>query len=263
MKTQWKRRASQASLLAFMVTMAFGAVGSASAADTTTTDTKASTAITSATPIMATSAVQLGTSSSGLLLQPAHERNYLKLLVSNYAPESLADWKQALEDRKQAESEMPKPAFSKTMVIKSAATIQPATQGTLETKMFKLDPAQPAPTLPDGEAAQLVPSKELKTFTIIKKDGADATATIQALPLEGTAISGDIIKAEPSEAFKRQQKLAEAVEVDDAATIQSLLPELLTDYKKETESLRSLAKTLKEQAAKADEKSTEKTEESN
>ncbi|BFT75653.1 hypothetical protein [Paenibacillus sp. P36] len=262
MKTQWKRRASQASLLAFMVTMAFGAVGSASAADTTTTDTKASTAITSATPVMATSAVQLHSVSGSLLLQPAHERNYLKLLVSNYAPESLTAWKQALEDRKQAESEMPKPAFAKTMVIKSAATIQPATPGTLETKMFKLDPAQPAPTLPDGEAAQLLPSKEAMKFTVIK-DGADATATIQALPLEGTAISGDIIKAEPSEAFKRQQKLAEAVEADDAATIQSLLPELLTDYKKETESLRSLAKTLKEQAAKADEKSTEKTEESN
>lgn len=261
MKTQWKRRASQASLLAFMVTMAFGAVGSASAADTATTDTKASFAVTSATPLMGTRAVQLHTSSSGLLLQPAHERNYLKLLVSTYAPGSLAEWKQALEDRKQAESEMPKPAFAKAMVIKSTATALPTSPVTLENKMFKLDPAQPATTLPDGEAAQLVPSKEALPLTIIK-DSANATATIQALPLEGTAISGDIIKAEPSEAFKRQQKLTEAVEADDATAIQSLLPELLTDYKKETESLRNFAKTLKEQAAKADDATKENTEES-
>jgi hypothetical protein len=260
MKTQWKRRASQASLLAFMVTMAFGAVGGASAADATTTDTKASIAVTSALPVMATSAAQLRTSSGGLLLQPAHERNYLKLLVSTYAPDSLAEWKQALEDRKQAESEMPKPTFAKTMVIKGSATALPASPGTFENKIFKLDPAQPAPTLPDGEAAQLVPSKEARMFTITK-DGVDATTTIQALPLEGTAISGDIIKAEPSEAFKRQQKLTEAVEADDAAGIQSLLPELLTDYKKETESLRDLAKKLKEHAAKADDATEEKAEE--
>lgn len=262
MKTQWKRRASQASLLAFMVTMAFGAVGGASAADANTNENKPSIAITTATPVMATSGFQLHASSSGLLLQPAHERNYLKLLVSTYAPDSLAAWKQALEDRKQAESEMPKPAFAKTMVIKGSTAALSTSPGTFENKIFKLDPAQPATALPDGEAVQLVPSKEVKTFTIIK-DGADATATIQALPLEGTAISGDIIKAEPSEAFKRQQKLAEAVEADDAAAIQSLLPELLTDYKKETESLRNLAKTMKEQAAKVEATTEEKAEEAN
>ncbi|MZQ83992.1 hypothetical protein GQF01_17910 [Paenibacillus sp. 5J-6] len=260
MKTQWKRRAGQASLLALMVTMAFGAVGGASAADATTKESQPSISVTSATPVMATSGFQLHTSSASLLLQPAHERNYLKLLVSTYAPNSLAEWKQALEDRKQAESEMPKPTFAKTMVIKGSTAALSTSPGTFENKIFKLDPAQPATTLPDGEAVQLVPSKEVKTFTIMK-DGADATATIQALPLEGKAISGDIIKAEPSEAFKRQQKLAEAVEADDAAAIQSLLPELLTDYKKETESLRNLAKTMKDQAAKDEAATEEKAEE--
>lgn len=261
MKTQWKRRAGQASLLAFMVTMAFGAVGGASAADATTNEGKPALSITSATPVMATSGLQLHTSSAALLLQPAHERNYLKLLASTYAPDSLAEWKQALEDRKQAESEMPKPTFAKTMVIKGSTAALSTSPGTFENKIFKLDPAQPAPVLPDGEAAQLVPSKETKSFTIIKDGAVDAKAAIQALPLEGTAISGDIIKLEPSEAFKRQQKLAEAVESDDAATIQSLLPELLTYYKKETESLRNLAKTIKEQAAKDEAATKEKAEE--
>lgn len=263
MKTQWKRRASQASLLAFMVTMAFGAVGGASAADATSAEPKPSVTVTSAMPVMATNAVQLHTS-SGLLMQPAHERNYLKLLVSTYAPESLTEWKQALEDRKQAESEMPKPAFAKKILIKGAATaLLPTSPNASENKMFKLEPAQPAPALPDGEAAQLVPSKEVRTMTIIKNI-TDTGTDIQALPLEGV-IAGDIIKAEPSsEVFKRQQKLAEAVEADDASTIQSLLPELLVDYKKETESLRTMAKTMKEHAAKAtDEKADEKAEESN
>ncbi|NOV01653.1 hypothetical protein [Paenibacillus planticolens] len=256
MKTQWKRRASQASLLAFMVTMAFGAVGGASAADATSAETKPSIAVTSATPVTAVSAVQLRTSSN-LLMQPTHERNYLKLLVSTYAPESLTEWKQALEDRKQAESEMPKPTFATKTVIKGTATALPISPSGSETKMFNLESA---PALLDGEGAQGVPGKELRAMTIIK-DNAEATTTIQALPLEG-AISGDIMKAEPSEEFKRQQKLAEAVEADDASAIQSLLPELLADYKKETESLRTIAKTMKEHAAKAeDQKPMEKLEE--
>ncbi|MBP1966364.1 hypothetical protein [Paenibacillus aceris] len=261
MKTQWKRRASQASLLAFMVTMAFGAVGSASAADTASTEIKPSITVTSALPVMATSAVQLRTS-SGLLMQPTHERNYLKLLVTTYAPESLTEWKQALEDRKQAESDMPKPTFAKKIAIKGAATALPTSPDASENKMFKLEPAQPVPASPDGKAAQLVPSKQLTTMTIIK-DSAEAGTAIQALPLEG-AIAGDIMKAEPSsEVFKRQQKLAEAVEADDAAAIQSLLPELLVDYKKETESLRTIAKTMKEHAAKATEEKADDKEESN
>ncbi|SDN40688.1 hypothetical protein SAMN04487897_102809 [Paenibacillus sp. yr247] len=53
MKTQWKRRASQASLLALMVTMAFGAVGGASAADSNT-ETKPGIAVSTAQPVMAT-----------------------------------------------------------------------------------------------------------------------------------------------------------------------------------------------------------------
>jgi L-2-hydroxyglutarate oxidase LhgO len=66
----------------------------------------------------------------------------------------------------------------------------------------------------------------------------------QALPFEG-AVAGDIMKAELSESFKRQQKLAEAVEADDTAAIKSLMPELLKDYVKQTEELRELTKKLK------------------
>lgn len=261
MKTQLKRRVSQATLLAFMLTTAFGAVG-ASAADDAASETKPSAEITQSKPIMVKS-VAASRIGSGLLMQPAHERNYLKLLVGAYAPDSLDAWKQALEDRKQAESELPKPSFkirTATPATKAdGAALAPVNPA--ETKTFTL---QAAPVvLPDGETPKLLPLGEARMITISKDGKVDSVPSIQALPVEAGVVSGDIMKAtridmanpaELPESFKRQQKLAEAVEADDTATIVSLLPELLEDYKKETENIRSLAKTLKEQAAKAEER---------
>lgn len=41
-------------------------------------------------------AVHIGSTFGGLLSQPALERNYLKLLTTSYAPDTLADWQKAL-----------------------------------------------------------------------------------------------------------------------------------------------------------------------
>lgn len=115
MKPTWKKRAVQTSMLAIMTTIAFGAV-SASAADTTT-EAKPTKAIQMVKAVGAVPALHIRSASAGLLGQPAHERNYLKLLATTYAPDTLADWKKALDDRKQAEADLPKPTFAKTVTI--------------------------------------------------------------------------------------------------------------------------------------------------
>jgi hypothetical protein len=264
MKTQWKRRVSQTGLAALMVTMAFGALGSASAAES---DTSAQTQVPA---VQAQPAVQILPTfvyqqrSSSLLLLPALQRNYLKMLASTYAPETIADWKQALDERKQLESEIPQPEAMKSIVIMKKAG-KAADEGNKETgetapvesKMFmtmpftKIDPANEA-----AQSDSSVPSAELKDsltsdrFQItMTKDGILTKDLTQALPVEGIKAS-DIIKAEPTEEFKRQQKLAEAVEADDSAAIRSLLPELLKDYKKETETLRTVIKKLQTDVTK-------------
>ncbi|NOU89038.1 hypothetical protein GC102_25300 [Paenibacillus sp. LMG 31460] len=243
MKTQWKKRAAQTSLLAVIATIAFGAV-TASAADTNK-DTKLIQGIQisqpeGSKPVMmfrATSA------SSGLLMQPSHERNYWKLLASTYAPETLSDWKKALEDRKQVENEFPKPTFAKKVIItKDAATGKTDEKALTEDGTLQMEglsdsvsavPALPAVTInSNGEITP--PTKDIMIKQLVT----------QALPFEG-AVAGDIMKAELPESFKRQQKLTEAVEADDTAAIKNLLPELLKDYVKQTEELRELTKKLK------------------
>lgn len=242
MKTQWKKRAAQTSLLAVIATIAFGAV-SASASDTNKETKSIQTVQISqpegSKPVMmfrATSA------SAGLLMQPSHERNYWKLLASTYAPETLSDWKKALDDRKQVENEFPKPAFTKKAIFKKDAETGKIDEKVLthgdEHQLEELPasvtavPAVPSTaTISDGDITK--PVKEIKIEQLP-----------QGIPFEGT-VAGDIMKGELPESFKRQQKLTEAVEADDTAAIKSILPELLKDYVKQTEELRELTKKLK------------------
>ncbi|MEC0231824.1 hypothetical protein [Paenibacillus alba] len=258
MKTQIKRYTSRVSLLAFAATMAFGAVG-ASAADSNT-ETKELTTLTAANTTTSTSAFQVQASAASLLFQPAHQRNYLKLLASTYAPETLAQWKQALEDRKQAENELPKMATFRSVTLKNVdgSAVNDDTKATTITSESVVAgetiPALPAIELSDKDA-KLSPSDTI-FIKRLNSNELPSTEAVQALPFEGVT-SGAIMKGEPTESFKRQQKLAEAVEADDAATIKSLLPELLKDYKSETESIRTMAVKIKEAAEKAKAESTE------
>ncbi|MDQ0903630.1 hypothetical protein [Paenibacillus sp. V4I7] len=243
MNTQWKKRAAQTSLLAVIATIAFGAV-SASAADTTK-ETKSIQGIQISKPEGSKPVMMFRTTSAsaGLLMLPTHERNYWKLLASTYAPETLSDWKKALEDRKQVESEFPKPTFSKKVIIKKDAET-----GKTDEKVLTEDDALQLEGLPASvTAAPALPSATINSdgeITPPTKDIMIKQLVTQALPLEG-AVAGDIMKAELPESFKRQQKLTEAVEADDAEAIKSLLPELLKDYVKQTEELRELTKKLK------------------
>ncbi|CAN7244443.1 hypothetical protein [Paenibacillus sp. LjRoot56] len=267
MKTTWKKRAVQTSLLAIMTTIAFGAV-SASAADTTSEKQPTSKAVQMVKAVGAVPALHFRSSSAGLLNQPAHERNYLKMLATTYAPDTLADWKKALDDRKQAEADLPKPSFAQTVTISSkdaadgAVQVFPSSDATFITsieggKAIEALPLLPALTtdelknLPEGVAA---PTKGFIT-SITKSDGTAPEQITRLLPVEA-GVASDIMIAKPveSESMKLQQKLTDAVEADDAEAIRAILPDLLKDFVKGTEDMRDITKKIKEQQATEAEK---------
>ncbi|MEW9700943.1 hypothetical protein [Paenibacillus sp. SI8] len=227
MKTQWKRRASQTGLAVLTAAMVFGAFGSANAAeaDVTAQPTQPLIKVKLAQPAGSDSSFQAV--GPALIMQPAFQRSYLKLLVAAYAPEASSDWQQALDERKQLERQLPQP---KVTVVSSAVKAGKP-EDVIEEGTSKNDL--------DSETSK--PSKRIHILT--HKDGDLNKEPGQRLSVEGID-EDDIIKMELPESFKRQQKLADAVEADDAATIRSLLPELLTDYRNETESLRKLIQDL-------------------
>ncbi|RTE09463.1 hypothetical protein [Paenibacillus whitsoniae] len=263
----WKKRTLQASLLAVIGTMTLGAV-SASAADKsseaqpvataapapaglqTVTWTSIKDASGSAT-VSAAPAATIAFRAGGfsVLSQPALERSYWKLLAATYAPETAADWKKALDDRKQVEAQLPKTAtFTKAIpapLLKEGSNIEGQALDDTVT-------LTPAPESPDSAEAKPVDSLPILSplpiaegVTIVTRaiPADEASSLTQALPVEG--LPADVImKAEPSEEAIRLQKLAEAVDADDATAIQSLLPQLLQDYIKQTDELRSMVKHL-------------------
>ncbi|NEW09294.1 hypothetical protein GK047_25355 [Paenibacillus sp. SYP-B3998] len=259
MKTQWKNRVNQTALAALMVTMALGA-GSASAAETGAQE-QGHKQFASTITYSATTPFQPAYGSSSLLLQPAIERNYFKLLASTYAPETVGDWKQALEERKQLDAQLPK--LTSNFVIMKRAVQANDSENTKsdETASFegeklgatlRVTTSAPATSTTPNDTSESSKNKsdssaliqlERNKYTILPQDLAWTQGQSQALPVE-TIQASDIMKAEPTEAFKRQQKLTEAIEADDSASIRSLLPELLKDYRNETESLRTLIKNL-------------------
>lgn len=263
----WKKRTLQASLLTVFATMSLGAV-SASAADQpaseakpttaaaplpgkwitlTKSDSQASTSIAMA-PVVTFAA---GTTGASLFSQPALERNYWKMLADTYAPETAADWRKALDDRKQVQAQFPAPAavhIMKAPQLKEGSAVSSDETVTLQpspiasTDAVFVTEAKPVAELP---ALPILQHGEAATISIhaLPSDGVAAVKLTQALPIEGVP-AGDIMKAEPSEEMVRLQKLAEAVDADDAATIKSLLPQLLQDYIKQTDALRSIVNQI-------------------
>lgn len=257
MKTTWKKRALQSSMLAMVTAIAFGAV-SASAADTTSETQPTSKTVQMVKAVGAAPALLIRSSHAGLLNQPAHERNYLKLLATTYAPDTLADWKKALDDRKQAEAELPKPTFAKTLTISKdgengAVQVFPSADASdaAFTTSFEASKAiealPPLPTLTATEIKDLPeglthPTKGFIT-SITKSDGTAPEQITRLLPVEA-GVASDIMIAKPveSESMKLQQKLTDAVEADDADAIRAILPDLLKDFVKGTEDMREIAK---------------------
>ncbi|WP_309118898.1 hypothetical protein [Paenibacillus sp.] len=151
-----------------------------------------------------------------LLAEPAHERLYWKLLAATYAPELADEWATALAERKEIEAKLPKGKPYVVMLREGEAKAEIAEPFTLEF------------------------SENGRTLRMSGKPGALA---LPPLP-EG---EGDVVlNREPTEETQRRIELAAAVEAEDGAAIAALLPQLLEDFRKRTESLRTMVETLDE-----------------
>lgn len=279
MNPTWKKRALQTSMLALLTTVAIGAV-SASAAETSTTKPVKSFQMVkagSASATVAAPAFHIGSTFGGLLNNPAVERNYLKLLVTTYSPDSLADWQKALEDRKQAEAEMPKPTLAKRFSLKDGEQLKIDGAVPADTMFFSADgSAKPIegnapagtmffsavgstesvkglpplaelkelPELPEAAEGMVMPKR-----IMIQRSAPDEVQKSgnRVLPVEPGA-AGGIIIGEPvqPESIKLQQKLVEAIEADNAESIRAALADYLKEYVKQSEQIKKFAKEIKE-----------------
>ncbi|MDF2959825.1 MAG: hypothetical protein K0S39_1560 [Paenibacillus sp.] len=186
---------------------------------------------------------------SGLLQSESHERNYLKLLVKAYTPESEAAWSAAFEERKQVEKLLPKAAAAVKALPKDEVQIQ------------KLDKDAVPPVTEDGKEPVVkvkpVDGQEWnKTFVVrLEKAHSGAGGEGQSILPLGAALPDDILKAAESghevpPQLKLQMDFTKAVEADDASAIKELLPQLLEDYKNKTVQLGKVAEKLKQAESK-------------
>jgi hypothetical protein len=178
----------------------------------------------------------------GMLLNPIHERNYLKLMVKSYTPGSEQAWNRALEDRKMAEQLMDK---SLTLRMKAAL---PGEQQSEEANII-------TDKLQAGEQQEVDIQKGDKKFTIFVNKKEAATTGEQNTPLV-IPLPGDIMKTsdtdmEVSPQAKLQGDFSKAVEAGDETVIKELLPKLLDEYKQTTEKINKEAEKLKQAQADA------------
>ena len=162
-------------------------------------------------------------SDSQVLGSAAHQRHYWKLLAAVYTPELSKDWEKALEERKEVES-----SFQAKITISHA----PINNQTI--------------VLNDANASMLTE----KSVTITVSD-AGKTLRLGKKPINSEVKEDDngtvtIVRAELSEEMKRMQAFHSAVENGDEEAIRKLLPELLEDYRKQTETLKADIKKLNE-----------------
>ncbi|MEK8130653.1 hypothetical protein WMW72_22355 [Paenibacillus filicis] len=236
MRLTWKQRLVHTGMAAIVLTMAAGGIGGASAAEEKGTE-QAKSSGKAAIRVM-------GTVTHGLLQNPVHERQYWKLLAATYAPDTSAAWATALEERKQAEAALPGP-FGKTNVLYKGAAV---TESSLTTDRLPAELQVSTEPLKEGEKGTF--TLRLKSLDVNGEPaqpvegGQTEVIFKKAIPLEA---GDDIIKTELPAEIKRQQQLSEAIEQGDSQAIRGLLPQLLEDYKKQTESIRTLAEKLKEQ----------------
>ncbi|SDD14846.1 hypothetical protein SAMN02799630_02240 [Paenibacillus sp. UNCCL117] len=242
-----KRKMVQAGMAVMVLTMAAGSVGGAAAAENKTLMKDAEAVRTAAPAVLQVAA----TAAPDLLLNPVHERHYWKLLVGAYAPESAEAWNAALEERKQVQADLPSAGRSATIRLykaeaaqgKSDAESLPAPLAVSAIPTAKADGLEQLDmvleTAPEGALSHRVQIRKLEDGKrIAEVDG-------KVIPLEE---SGAIMKTELPEEIKRQQQLTEAVEQGDGDKIRELLPQLLEDYRKQTEAIRGAAEKLKSQA---------------
>jgi hypothetical protein len=224
-----------AGLLLLSLTM--GMAGSATAETPNETDQKLDKTIrvsaVKSVPATALGGVYMTHSTGfGLLGNPVHERNYLKLMVKAYSPDSEQAWNGAFEERKQVEAQ-----FSKSMTIRLEAAL-PSVQAP-ESEAFMITTAKPLDEEIATKDTQVGDKKVQVTF--IHKDKAVVTEAQNnpvGAPSQDVIIHGEQpITMEASPQAKLQGEFSKAVDTSDATAIKALLPKLLEDYKQTTDNM--------------------------
>jgi len=223
----WKTAAVAAALLG--VTAAN--VGGASAAEKTIGPTRNAPVIrmveTAPNPAKAAPGiVTVRSAASGMLHEPVHQRHYWKLLAAAYAPDLTEEWDAALAERKAAEERLSK-GNPLTVQIPSgeAGAIVEEELGELKREIES-----------GGETFRITFQKS--GDAVVLEQGEGAKTFVLPAPTEGAA---NAEAAKPDPAMQRLDDLAAAVEAEDAKAIAALLPQLLDDYRKQTESLLRMA----------------------
>lgn len=234
MKTDWKSFGMKMSTLAVAAALTTGGFSAFAAEQAQTGETQEAQA--SAEAVKGKLFIyQFHTSDAGLLNNPIHQRNYWKLLVQAYAPESVDAWTNALDERKQLEASFPVTDAGHVITFKG--------------------------NLPDGlEMSEQRDAEEPQNTLRIQIDKSgnnqhiakftDPSGNVMAMPttdiLKLHEESGDAtINKEPTPEVQRLTKLNEAVEANDADAIRTLLPQLLEDYRKQTAELKADIERLK------------------
>ncbi|MGF7031697.1 hypothetical protein J2T17_002611 [Paenibacillus mucilaginosus] len=235
---EWKLGLMKMSAAAMILAGTTGGFSSVSAEETTAADevqAAAQGAVDAAQAAGKPMIVRFHAHSTEALNLPAHQRSYWKLLVDKYAPETADSWAAALEERKALEASLPKPEPGANRVIKVKGK---APEGAAEWS---------------GELPEPTPGMESPKVLRIHPDG---NTPVEPAPADGTTKNVKIFKfhtepgdgtisTKPSPEAERLIKLGEAVEADDAEAVRALLPQLLEDYRKQTEELKNLAEKLK------------------
>jgi len=178
--------------------------------------------------------VMVRSAASGVLHEPAHQRHYWKLLAAAYAPDLTEEWDAALAERKAAEERFSKikpltvqiPSGEADAIVEEELGEQ--LKGEIESggEPFRITFRK------SGDAVVLEQSEGAKTFVL-------------PAPPEGAA---NAEAAKPDPVMQRLADLAAAVEAEDAKAISALLPQLLDDYRKQTESLLRMAEQWEAQS---------------
>jgi|GEM_PF-5430584 len=232
MKNTWKKT----TMAALMLTLALGSGGSAFAQtpDGQTGGTEPNTASEVTAPALTASKLNVVriAPAMGLLSGPAHEQQYLKMLVKTYAPESEAEWTEAMNERKQVQQSLPQ-----TLTLKKASAVGGEDQPS--------DKSEPVLFINKVTAADAVPALKAETISAGEAVQIEEGKTMKRIILPKTSAAADDIIKKDMETFQAQLKLqndlANALEADDADQVKTLLPQLLEQYKGQTAEMKKIS----------------------
>jgi hypothetical protein len=219
---------------ALLLSLTMGMAGSAAAETASESEQKVDKTIpvsaVKSVPALALGRVYMATQTGfGLLSNPVHERNYLKLMVKAYAADSEQAWDEALEARKQAEAQ-----FSKSLKIRLESALPGGQIPESETVVITKD----KPLVGESTTKEVQVGDKKLHFTFIQKNIAETQNNPLGVPFQdGILHEEQAVTMEASPQAQLQGDFSKAVDAGDAAAIKELLPKLLEEYKQTTDKI--------------------------